>query len=159
MGLAFYTSQHPGARASHPPPGSFSAQGILCCSVPAWVGAHTPAMPRVAPTPVISQGWQQGHVLACVSDSCERCLPCPCALALRMLAAWWPWGSHLSICSQFNAFQFKDHLGRNRHAARRMPLLLTVHPEIPAMHRRTGWPFCPLLALLSSSSTVPIFLH
>lgn len=36
----------------------------------------------------------------------------------------------LSICSQLNAFQFKDHLRRNRNAAGWVPLLLAVHPQV-----------------------------
>lgn len=56
-----------------------------------------------------------------------------------------PRRSCLSVCSQLNTFQLEDHLGRNRHATGRMPLLLAVHPQVTAAHR-TGellGPLCP----------------
>lgn len=57
-------------------------------------------------------------------------------VCLTLLATGWPQGSCLSICSQLNAFQLKDHLGRNRNAAGWVPLLLAVHPQVTAMIRR-----------------------
>lgn len=43
----------------------------------------------------------------------------------------------LPICSQLNALQLKDHLRRHGDAARRVPLLLAVHPQVTAA-QRTG---------------------
>lgn len=52
-------------------------------------------------------------------------------------------GPCLSVCSQLDAFQLEDHLGRNGHATGRVPLLLAVHPQVTAAHR-TGELLGPL---------------
>lgn len=79
-------------------------------------------------------------------DRCKRMcglFPIPCLrlvceapVCLTLLATGWPQGSCLSICSQFNAFQLKDHLGSNRNAAGWVPLLLAIHPQVTVMIRR-----------------------
>lgn len=43
-----------------------------------------------------------------------------------------PTGSCLAISSQLHTFQLQYHLGSHSYATRRMPLLLTVHPQVTA---------------------------
>lgn len=49
---------------------------------------------------------------------------------------WPPMEACLSSCSQLDPFQLKDHLGGDGHAARWVPLLLAVHPQVAVRHGR-----------------------